>query len=302
MINAVIDNAGNILVLSTMKQSTSSYGYQLKLFAGDDNTGVEVPIATLEKLKYVDDLFLVCDTKGVTYLTGRYLESKDQNFNAEGFFIQKINTSTAKAEIWMNANFKTDAQDLKVLNRTMRVDKIVCLPDGSFGMMGECTFNTNTGYTADYLNDRVYEWMESVLIMKVSATGKIISSKIIDRTQNIVDPVKRIYCGSVFLVKGTKCYLVYNDNLGNIEKRKASDKPGNYSAYRDNSSMILAEIDLANCSYIEKYIADIKPCTDKLKPILIPEFGQLCNDDKTIAVKLDIGVKGSCRYVFVNVE
>lgn len=302
MVNSVIDNAGNIFVLSTINQSSTSYAYQLTMFAADDNKGVNVPIASLDKLKYVDDLYLNSDSKGAVYLSGRYLEHKDENFNAEGFFMQRINAATAKTEIWMNANFKTDAQDLKSLDRTMRVDKIVCLPDGSFGMVGECTFNTNSVYGADYLNERKFDWMESVLIMKVSAAGKILSSKIIERNQNIVDPAKRLFCGSVFLLKGTKCFMVYNESLGSIEKRKAGDKPINYSAYRDKSSMILAEIDLANCSYTEKYLNDIKPYTDKLKPILIPGFAQLCNDDKTIAVKLDIGVKGSCRYVFVNVE
>ncbi len=302
IVNAVIDNAGNIFTLATIQETFSTFAYQLKLYRADDNKGVDVAISSLEKLKYVDDLFLNTDTKGVVYLSGRYLEKKDANMNAEGFFMQKINAETAKTELWMNANFNSDATALKSLSRTMRVDKIVSLPDGNFGMVGECTFNTADGLSIDFVNDRRYTWMESVLIMKVSAAGKILSSKIIERNQNIVDPAKRLFCGSAILMKGTKCFMIYNESLGSIEKRKAGDKPINYSAYRDKSSMVLAEIDLANGSYTEKYLTDIKPYTEKLKPILIPGFSQLCNDDKTIAVKLDIGVKGSCRYVFVNVE
>ena len=96
--------------------------------------------------------------------------------------------------------------------------------------------------------------------------------------------------------------MIYNESLGSIEKRKAAGSISNYSAYRDKSAMIIAEIDLANCSYNEKYLNDIKPYTDKLKPILIPGFSQLLNDNNTIAVKIDTGVKTSCKYAIIKVE
>ncbi len=302
LVSAVLDNAGNIYTLSTIQTATSTYAYQLKLYGATDDKGVEVAIASMEKLKFVDDLFLNSDTKGAIYLSGRFLEHKDQNLNAEGFFIQKINAETGKATLWMNANFSVDAKELKVLARTMRVDKIVFLPDGNFGMVGECVFQTGDGFTNTDCNDRLYDWMESVLIMKVSADGKILNHSIIERDQNIVDPAKRIYCGSAFLMKGTKCYLIYNEALGSIEKRKAGSSPSNYSAYRDKSAMVIAEIDLTNCSYNEKYLNDIKPCTDKLKPILIPGFSQLLNDNNSIAVKIDTGVKTLCKYAIIKVE
>lgn len=281
-----IDNEGNIFLLNKIRRGGEFV--DVVLIKADGKSASSVAIQKIDdRMKYVFDINLTPSTEGNIYITGRY-GKKEDSYSAEGMFVQKINTTSAKAEPWVAKNFNTD---LKALSgdsyKGFHINTIVKTSAGNYFLTGECNFCSGGGLAKPNLelsnNYGTSSYWEDIFAIKVNALGNIENVLTIPKDQASNNQIKNHFYGSTSLVNGNRVYYLFNDNETNIEKRKAKQGVANYSADPGKSVAIIATFDLDMGLVTEKKLNEY--CPEAKQAMIIPaESGML--DKNTIMLKM----------------